>query len=487
VLTINGGSVSASSIQAQPTDGANPVYLNALTVGNPAVANAPVTAGEIDGVRCTQDGTGGYGVKDVRTGAGGKVYFYLTATNGAKKEVRLSAGGKAYGKSYIRDADDDNAQTLDFLANTVDIAAVPGVAAPVPMAVPVTAVGETAQYTGVVSWRPDPAASGGKFAFDTAYTATITLTAKPGYTFFGTPADFFTVAGATDARNARDSGDIEARFPATGARPSYTVTFDANGGSAVASRKVTDGAAIGSLPESSRTGYAFSGWYTERDDGSKVDPDAVVTGDVTYYARWTAEVCTVTFKDGSKTVKTYRKDYGAELGALPARKKKGHTLAGWYTAKSGGKKVGSGTKVAGDATYYAHWKTNVYNVKFRSGSRTVEIYRKAYGSELGELPGVKREGYAFKGWYTEPDGGEKVRRQAAVTKGVTYYARWALKASVRNATVVRMHKGPFNASPTVRFASRDMRMEYVSKTGNWCRVRAGDTVGYIYGRFVKLG
>ncbi len=98
----------------------------------------------------------------------------------------------------------------------INIAAIAGVTAPVRGAAPVTAITETDQYTGTVSWSP--AVIDNKFAAETAYTATISLMAKTGYTLSGVAADFFTVAGAT-ATNAVNTGVITAVFPATAPAP----------------------------------------------------------------------------------------------------------------------------------------------------------------------------------------------------------------------------------------------------------------------------
>ena len=98
-------------------------------------------------------------------------------------------------------------------ATVINIAAIPGITAPVLGATPVITITETAQYTGTVSWSPDD----DPFAATTMYTATITLTAKPGYTLTGVAANFFTVAGTTSASNSADSGVVTAVFPATGA------------------------------------------------------------------------------------------------------------------------------------------------------------------------------------------------------------------------------------------------------------------------------
>jgi len=103
----------------------------------------------------------------------------------------------------------------------ITLLAIPGVTAPVFGGTPVTAITETAQYTGTVSWNPTIS---GTFAASTVYTATITLTAKAGFTLTGVAANSFTVAGATSTTNAVNSGVVTAVFPATGGG-SYTSSY----------------------------------------------------------------------------------------------------------------------------------------------------------------------------------------------------------------------------------------------------------------------
>ncbi|MDR0425130.1 MAG: hypothetical protein LBH39_06770, partial [Clostridiales Family XIII bacterium] len=98
----------------------------------------------------------------------------------------------------------------------VSISAIPGIGSPAyGKTAPISMV--TAQYTGTVAWSPAIPA-GGSFAADTAYTATITLAARPGYTFEGVAADFFTVDGLR-GENAAGSGTVTVAFPATGPAP----------------------------------------------------------------------------------------------------------------------------------------------------------------------------------------------------------------------------------------------------------------------------
>ena len=96
----------------------------------------------------------------------------------------------------------------------ITTAGIAGVTVPVTGATPVTTVTYSAEYSGVVSWSPTTT----QFVGGTAYTATITVTPKTGYTLTGVPANFFSVAGATTT-NIANSGVVTAVFPATAALP----------------------------------------------------------------------------------------------------------------------------------------------------------------------------------------------------------------------------------------------------------------------------
>jgi len=95
----------------------------------------------------------------------------------------------------------------------IDIAVISGVIAPATQETPVTAdITETEQFTGTVSWNGNPSV----FASHTVYTATITLTAKYGFTFDDVDENFFEVLGAETTTNAANSNIVTAVFPATG-------------------------------------------------------------------------------------------------------------------------------------------------------------------------------------------------------------------------------------------------------------------------------
>ena len=122
-------------------------------------------------------------------------------------------------------------------AQKISIAAISGVTPPVAGAAPVTAITETDQYTGKVTWLP---AVSGTFAYNTVYTATITLTPKAGYTLSDVAANFFTVAGATTVSNAASSGIVTAVFPSTAASMIPTINLRQELGEAKATFSFTN-------------------------------------------------------------------------------------------------------------------------------------------------------------------------------------------------------------------------------------------------------
>lgn len=131
---------------------------------------------------------------------------------------------------------------------------------------------------------------------------------------------------------------------------------------------------------------------------------------------------------GSKTVicgKTY--------GTLPAPTRRGYTFAGWYTAKSGGSRIGSSSVVrtTRNQTLYARWKLVKYKIQYRLGKGTNSRSNPAgytVTSRTIVLKNPVRKGYTFKGWYSDPKFKKKVTKIASGSTGSRkLYARWVRK------------------------------------------------------------
>ena len=86
---------------------------------------------------------------------------------------------------------------------------------------------------------------------------------------------------------------------------SYTLTLDANGGSASTTTKtVTFDSTYGDLPTPIRPGYTFNGWYTTISGGTKIESTTQVktSSNHTLYANWTLNTYTVTLNVTNGTV-----------------------------------------------------------------------------------------------------------------------------------------------------------------------------------------
>ena len=81
----------------------------------------------------------------------------------------------------------------------------------------------------------------------------------------------------------------------------YTVTFETNGGTAVASQRVKEGRTATEPATPSMSGYTFDGWYADATLTTPYDFTTPITADLTLYAKWTErEVEAHTFFYSSK-------------------------------------------------------------------------------------------------------------------------------------------------------------------------------------------
>lgn len=153
-------------------------------------------------------------------------------------------------------------------------------------------------------------------------------------------------------------------------KSAYTVTFNANGGNVfLPSMSVTNGAVYNSLPNPTRDGYTFVGWFTKKEGGTQITPNTIVNlkNDQTLYAHWTKniEMCTITFDaNGGKVGEKERKvPAGSALDSLPVPTRSGYTFVGWCNSNgASGLLVNAyNFKVEQDCTLYAWWKENSQN------------------------------------------------------------------------------------------------------------------------------
>ena len=120
------------------------------------------------------------------------------------------------------------------------------------------------------------------------------------------------------------------------------------------------GESVTSLPEVSRSGYHFNGWYNS--SKKAVTSVTLCNGDQTVTASWSKEY-TLKFdaNGGPSTPAARTLITGKEYGTLDNLTRKGYKFDGWYTAKTGGTKASSTNKITADTTLYAHWTAYKHN------------------------------------------------------------------------------------------------------------------------------
>ena len=171
----------------------------------------------------------------------------------------------------------------------------------------------------------------------------------------------------------------------------YTLTFNANGGTVLeGSRRVTYGAAYGTLPTPSRSGYTFYGWFTAASGGSQVSSGTKMgASNVTIYAQWKAN--NMSLMDGAWTCSNNclpgQSTYGISTSALTAQTW-GNYNASWY--------VNFAKNV--DLTNYNRIQMNVSATLYNHGS--VHIYvdnTLIYSAQYNNVSGAAVS-YDVSGW-----------------------------------------------------------------------------------------
>ncbi len=291
-------------------------------------------------------------------------------------------------------------------------------------------------------------ANGGKGAPKTqkkSHNKTLVLSkTKPtrtGYTFQGWSSNK-TATKAQYQPSESYKANKELTLYAVWKANTYKVAFHKNGGSgsiSTVSRTYNKPAA---LPDNAfkRSGYKFKGWNTKSDgsgvhysDKASVKNLTASSGKtVTLYAQWVkGQKLIYNANDGKISAASKMVYKGFAYGTLSTPTKKGYTFAGWYTAKSGGSKITSSTKVTKSSshTLYAQWKPVKYTVKYvLNGGKNHTKNPSGYyiSTSTITLQNPTRTGYRFQGWYTSSNYKTKVTKIPKGSTGSrTLYAKWA--------------------------------------------------------------
>ena len=167
------------------------------------------------------------------------------------------------------------------------------------------------------------------------YGTAITAPANPtreGYTFMGWDKE---IPATMPAENMT----IKAQWEIN----QYTITFDTNGGSAIAPITQDYGTQISAPANPTREGYTFIGW-------DKAIPATMPAENVTITAQWEINQYTITFDtNGGSEIAPITQDYGTAITAPADPTREGYTFLGWDKAIPA-------TMPAENITLKAKWK-----------------------------------------------------------------------------------------------------------------------------------
>ena len=190
----------------------------------------------------------------------------------------------------------------------------------------------------------------------------------------------------------------------------YTVTFQSEGGSEVASQ-IRANAPAAQPDNPTKEGHTFIGWYNGEEKWNFAD---AVTKALTLTAKWTANRYTITFKpeNGGEDI-IITQDYGTAITPPAAPARTGYTFAGWD------REIPTAMP-AENMTITARWQVNQYTITFKpeNGGEDIVITQD-YGTAITPPAAPTRTGYTFAGWDRESP-------TTMPAENITLTARWTV-------------------------------------------------------------
>lgn len=233
------------------------------------------------------------------------------------------------------------------------------------------------------------------------------------------------------------------------ARASYSVTYNANGGSGapVSQTKWHDETLTLSTTRPTRSGYSFQGWATSSGGSVAYAAGASYKANsaVTLYAVWAASSWTVSYNaaGGTSTPSSQTKNYNVDLTLRDAithsNTSVSYTVT--YDANGGSSTGATNNKQTATTTTtwtFASWKSSADNKtyaakgKYSLNSATTMTAQWSTSSSGGTvtLPTPTRAGHNFNGWYNGSTRVGGAGGSYRPTANVTLKASWTIQTWV---------------------------------------------------------
>jgi len=232
--------------------------------------------------------------------------------------------------------------------------------------------------------------------------------------------------------------------------PTYTVTFETNGGSDIDQQVIAEGGTIIQPSNPTKADNSFAGWYKETTLATLWNfTQDTVTADTTLYAKWNpvpGGSFAVTFNSNGGTIIQDQVIATGGLVTRPTVTKQGSFLDGWYTEENFTTKWNFAVDTVTQAiTLYAKWTPSapaavtitinpdngspITTLSLNYNSALPATYFVVSGTPGANVPADKT-GYRFTGW---KNGNANITNTTRFTQDADLTAVWAWQVTVKFA------------------------------------------------------
>ncbi|MDO9629406.1 MAG: InlB B-repeat-containing protein, partial [Acholeplasmataceae bacterium] len=216
------------------------------------------------------------------------------------------------------------------------------------------------------------------------------------------------------------------------------ITFIENGGTEVEDMTISASSPSINLPEPTRTGYTFDGWYLDEALTQPFTIAALLTNTaLTLYAKWTssAVMYTITFEpNGGSAVTAITQEALTTVVAPANPTRSGYSFLGWYSDAALATAYTFSTMPAANITLYAKWEAvvNLKTITFESnGGSAVDPITLNVGTAVTAPTAPTKLGNTFGGWYSDAALATAYTFTTMPANNITLYAKW----TVNNYTI----------------------------------------------------
>lgn len=202
------------------------------------------------------------------------------------------------------------------------------------------------------------------------------------------------------------------------------------------------------LPEPSRTGYEFLGWYDGGTKVTQIPAYSELPENKRYTADWKINQYKLTTILRPSYTDSANYNFGAPVNLPAEPERKGYIFRGWQVNSPSGFDINGGSffMPAMNVTVEAIWEARMITITWDTKGHGGMLSPTTQPAESPlTLPQLSEDGWVFEGWYTTStfDAGTKYTIPYMWNEDITLYAHW-----VKQSCTVTLEHGNGNA-PTI--------------------------------------